>query len=336
MDIKVEKYGQYCEQNLYEFTLVNDQGLVVKLLNYGATLEQVLMPGQAGLQNLVLSLPGRLDYSKERNFLGGTVGRVVGRIRGHIWHCGSKDVVLAMNEGKNHIHGGNDGLDQQVYNFRINKSPEKIEVIFTFMDSAGHNSYPGNLKLEVKYILNNDNQLKYQIRAKSDETTLFNPTNHTYFALDQPNNIFDTTLTIAADYFKPLDKEHLPYEGWLSVDNTVFDFRKGQKLANVINSTDKQIISEGGLNHPFLLTNGDKFAAKLETKNHRVTMTTTAPSMVVYTANHFDGTGVAKNIDKFAGIALECQYPPVSGNDLSAITLLAGEDFYLENIWNFE
>lgn len=71
MEIKIEKYGQYLEKNLYEFTLINNQGLVVKLLNYGATLEKVLMPSKAGLQNMVLSLPSRLDYSKERNFLGG-------------------------------------------------------------------------------------------------------------------------------------------------------------------------------------------------------------------------------------------------------------------------
>lgn len=336
MEIKIEKYGQYLEKNLYEFTLINNQGLVVKLLNYGATLEKVLMPSKAGLQNMVLSLPSRLDYSKERNFLGGTVGRIVGRIHGHTWNLGNKKVVLAMNEEKNHIHGGIDGLDQQVYNFQFKKSSKEIEVTFIYLDPAEHNSYPGNVKVKVKYILNNNNQLKYQIRALSDETTLFNPTNHTYFALDQPNNISDTTLTIAADYFKPLDNEHLPYKGWQSVDKTAFDFRNGPKLANVINSDDSQILAEGGLNHPFLLNNGSDFAAKLETAEHAVTVKTTAPSVVVYTANHFNKTGIANNIDKFAGVALECQYPPVSGSDVSAITLLAGEEFYLENIWNFE
>lgn len=58
------------------------------------------MPSKAGLQNMVLSLPSRLDYSKERNFLGGTVGRIVGRIHGHTWNLGNKKVVLAMNEEK--------------------------------------------------------------------------------------------------------------------------------------------------------------------------------------------------------------------------------------------
>ena len=55
MDVSVEQYGQYQGQNLYELTLTNDQGMVVKLLNYGATLEKVLLPEADGLHNMVLS-----------------------------------------------------------------------------------------------------------------------------------------------------------------------------------------------------------------------------------------------------------------------------------------
>ena len=336
MDVSVEQYGQYQGQNLYELTLTNYQGMVVKLLNYGATLEKVLLPEADGLHNMVLSLPTREDYSKERNFLGGTVGRIVGRIRGHVWQHGDVKVDLPMNEGKNHIHGGDDGLDRQVYNFRTEQTATTASASFTFVDPAGHNGYPGNLKLQVTYTLTNANALQYRVDALSDEETLFNPTNHTYFALDQPATIDETVLTIPADAYKPLDAEHLPDQGWQPVAGTVFDFRNGQKLGDVIHTRADQITSERGINHPFLLKNGKALAAKLQTKNHTMTLVTTAPSVVVYTANHFDGTGVAHNIKQFDGVALECQYPPVSGSDLSAITLLPGEPFTLANTWTFE
>ncbi|NVO87495.1 galactose mutarotase [Lactobacillus rhamnosus] len=336
MDVSVEQYGQYQGQNLYELTLTNDQGMVVKLLNYGATLEKVLLPESDGLHNMVLSLPTREDYSKERNFLGGTVGRIVGRIRGHVWQHGDVKVDLPMNEGKNHIHGGDDGLDRQVYNFRTEQTATTASASFTFVDPAGHNGYPGNLKLQVTYTLTNANALQYRVDALSDEETLFNPTNHTYFALDQPATIDETVLTIPADAYKPLDAEHLPDQGWQPVAGTVLDFRNGQKLGDVIHTRADQITSERGINHPFLLKNGKALAAKLQTKNHTMTLVTTAPSVVVYTANHFDGTGVAHNIKQFDGVALECQYPPVSGSDLSAITLLPGEPFTLANTWTFE
>ncbi|MCG6132654.1 aldose epimerase family protein [Lacticaseibacillus rhamnosus] len=336
MDVSVEQYGQYQGQNLYELTLTNDQGMVVKLLNYGATLEKVLLPEADGLHNMVLSLPTREDYSKERNFLGGTVGRIVGRIRGHVWQHGDVKVDLPMNEGKNHIHGGDDGLDRQVYNFRTEQTATTASASFTFVDPAGHNGYPGNLKLQVTYTLTNANALQYRVDALSDEETLFNPTNHTYFALDQPATIDETVLTIPADAYKPLDAEHLPDQGWQPVAGTVLDFRNGQKLGDVIHTRADQITSERGINHPFLLKNGKALAAKLQTKNHTMTLVTTAPSVVVYTANHFDGTGVAHNIKQFDGVALECQYPPVSGSDLFAITLLPGEPFTLANTWTFE
>ena len=336
MDVSVEQYGQYQGQNLYELTLTNDQGMVVKLLNYGATLEKVLLPEADGLHNMVLSLPTREDYSKERNFLGGTVGRIVGRIRGHVWQHGDVKVDLPMNEGKNHIHGGDDGLDRQVYNFRTEQTATTASASFTFVDPAGHNGYPGNLKLQVTYTLTNANALQYRVDALSDEETLFNPSNHTYFALDQPATIDETVLTIPADAYKPLDAEHLPDQGWQPVAGTVLDFRNGQKLGDVIHTRADQITSERGINHPFLLKNGKALAAKLQTKNHTMTLVTTAPSVVVYTANHFDGTGVAHNIKQFDGVALECQYPPVSGSDLSAITLLPGEPFTLANTWTFE
>lgn len=336
MDVSVEQYGQYQGQNLYELTLTNDQGMVVKLLNYGATLEKVLLPEADGLHNMVLSLPTREDYSKERNFLGGTVGRIVGRIRGHVWQHGDVKVDLPMNEGKNHIHGGDDGLDRQVYNFRTEQTATTASASFTFVDPAGHNGYPGNLKLQVTYTLTNANALQYRVDALSDEETLFNPTNHTYFALDQPATIDETLLTIPADAYKPLDAEHLPDQGWQPVAGTVLDFRNGQKLGDVIHTRADQITSERGINHPFLLKNGKALAAKLQTKNHTMTLVTTAPSVVVYTANHFDGTGVAHNIKQFDGVALECQYPPVSGSDLSEITLLPGEPFTLANTWTFE
>ena len=60
-------------------------GMQVKLLNYGATLEKVLLNSE----NMILSLNSPEDYSKERNFLGGTVGRICGRVRLGQWKHGN-------------------------------------------------------------------------------------------------------------------------------------------------------------------------------------------------------------------------------------------------------
>ena len=86
MKIQIKKYGYLQGKNLCEFTLTNDQGMQVKLLNYGATAEDVLVPLKNGEErHVILALNKPEDYDKERNFLGGTVGRIAGRVyRGQI------------------------------------------------------------------------------------------------------------------------------------------------------------------------------------------------------------------------------------------------------------
>ena len=68
-----------------------------------------------------------------------------------------------LNECNNHIHGGDDGLDRQVYNFRTEQTATTASASFTFVDPAGHNGYPGNLKLQVTYTLTNANALQYRV-----------------------------------------------------------------------------------------------------------------------------------------------------------------------------
>lgn len=341
MKIKTRHYAYQDGKDYLEYSLINDNGMVVKVLNYGATLEQVLLPTKDGkLENVIMSLPTAQDYSKERNFLGGTVGRVVGRIRRGRVNLGKQTLQLPINDGLNHIHGGN-GTDTVVWNtskLRVDEEAEFAQVTFSLVDFDGHNNYPGNLKIEVSYTLDNDNCLDYNIFAFSDQLTIFNPTNHVYFRLDGPNSdVKDLQMQVNADYYLPLDSESLPYMGMKSVDKTVFDLRKPVKLGNILDSKDPEIEREHGLNHPFILNNGKNCAKIISSKTGRtMTMTTDAPSIVVYTANHFNHTGVAKNLGQYDGVTLEAQVPPASGNDLNASILVANDDFIRSTSWKFD
>lgn len=106
MKTAFKKYGRKDNSDLCELMLLNDSGMEVKILNYGATLEKVLLSGD----DLILSLNSPADYSKERNFLGGTVGRICGRVYQGKWQLGANILQLLQNDGENHIHGGI-GLD---------------------------------------------------------------------------------------------------------------------------------------------------------------------------------------------------------------------------------
>ena len=337
MSIKVVRYQRENQHDYCEITMENSQGMQVKLLNYGATLERILIPTAQGLENIIMSLDSPADYSKARNFLGGTVGRVVGRIRHGQWQYGNHIVQLPLNDGQNHIHGGT-GTDTQVFDFSTHFDMHQSTVAFILFDADGNNGYPGNMKLQVSYTLDNDNQLTYRIKAVSDKLTIFNPTNHVYFRLNGPeSDVLGLNLQLNSDEYLPLDADSLPYQGRKSVEGTVFDFRNAKPVGTVINSHDPEIDAEHGLNHPFLLRGDDpKAILSSPDKKRRVVMTTKSPSIVVYTANHFDHTGIAKHIGQYDGITLEAQVPPAEGSDLTAITLFPGEQFNTWTKWQFK
>lgn len=328
MKTSFKKYGRKDSQDLCEISLENDYGMQVNILNYGATLEKVLL----NQENMILTLNSPEDYSKERNFLGGTVGRICGRVRLGQWRHGRQIHQLPQNDGKNHIHGGL-GSDMKIWNFKLKNSDQEAQADFFLFDADGTNGYPGNMKLHATYKLDNNNNLSYTLTAVSDQLTIFNPANHTYFNLGE--KAADLELQLAADYYLPVGEDGLPNQGMKNVKNTPFDFRKKKKISLALNSKDDQIKLRNGLDHPFIL-NGMQPAAMLTSKKHQMIMTTNAPAIVMYTANHFNHTGVANNIGQYDGITLEAQYPPAEGIDLGEITLLPYEKFERKINWNFK
>ena len=90
--------------------------------------------------------------------------------------------------------------------------------------------YPGNLFVDVIYKLDNKNSLHVEYKATTDEATIINLTQHSYFNLsgDFTKNIENHELTIFADTFLPVDETLIPTGELKSVLETPFDFRKGK------------------------------------------------------------------------------------------------------------
>lgn len=326
------KYGRKDDKDLCEITLENDYDTVVKLLNYGATLEKILINGR----NMILSLDTPEDYSKERNFLGGTVGRIAGRIRRGQWKHGSEIHQLPLNDGENHIHGGI-GTDMKVWDFKLYQDDTNgcATAKFNLFDPNGNNGYPGNLNLEVTYILDNEGNLTYSINMLSDKLTIANPVNHTYFTLgERAENL---SLKLNADYYLPVDTEGLPdpKRGMEKVAGTAFDFRTAMKIGDALHSDDSQIRLRNGLDHPFIL-NGKQPAATLRGNYYMLQVTTNTPALVLYTGNHFDHSGIAHNIGQYDGITFEAQYPPASGSNLDELILMPDQPKMRTITWHFE
>lgn len=328
MKTSFKKYGEFFGKDLCELVLENDHNMKVKLLNYGACLEKVIMPDG---QNMVMSLEKPSDYHQERNFLGACVGRICGRVKNGQWQHGNQILQLPRNDGDNEIHGGK-GTDTKVWNFKLASDEKMARADFYFFDPDGNNGFPGNLKIHVSYYLDNSGRLFYQMDAQSDKLTIFNPANHTYFTLGQMAE--DLKLELNADYYLPVAQDGLPIDGMKEVDGSAFDFRKPKLISDALTSEDEQIKLRNGIDHPFIL-NGNAVSAILTSKEHQMVMRTDAPAIVVYTANHFNHTGIAKNIGQYQGVTLEAQVAPSSNSNLDAITLLPNEKYSRHICWAF-
>ncbi|KRK34610.1 aldose epimerase family protein [Loigolactobacillus bifermentans] len=338
MDVTVEKYGYAHDRDYCAIHLTNGHGMTAVILNHGATVAQILVPTTADKTNMIMSLPTFQDYSKERNFLGGTVGRIIGRMAAGKWQVGNTVQQFTLNDGPNHAHGGDEGLDTQVFDFTTDYTAHTASVTLTLFDPAGHNGYPGNLQVQVTYTLTDQDTLTFAVTAVSDALTLCNIANHTYFNLaDAGQDVQAQQLQINADYYLPLNAASIPDTGRQAVAGTVFDLRQPQALGAVLRSTDPQIVAEHGLNHPFLLNDQQQGAVlSLPGTSRRMTLTTDAPSVVAYTANHFNHTGVAANLGQYDGVALEAQVPPTADPQLSGCVLLPGQTFHRTTSWQFD
>src|SRR5437763_11400251 len=101
------------------FSLVNDQAMEVRIINYGGIIASIILPDRAGkLDDVVLghdSLEGYLDRSR---YFGALIGRYAKRIaRGRLTLYGV-EYQCAINNGKNHLHGGVKGFDKVLWRAR--------------------------------------------------------------------------------------------------------------------------------------------------------------------------------------------------------------------------
>lgn len=203
MPIKQQLYGQ--TENGSEvslFTLSNKNGLKAEITNYGGILVSLWVPDRAGqLDDIVLGKPDLGGYLDGHPYFGALTGRVAGRIIGAAFTCGGQKHKLDANNGAHCLHGGLDAWDKQIWSARIIEEEGIEKLQLKYRDPHGKNHFPGNLDLTVTYALCEDNALEICYRARCDQDTPFNPTNHSYFNLsgDRGGTVLDHQIQISAD-----------------------------------------------------------------------------------------------------------------------------------------
>ena len=162
------------------YTITNKNGLSVSAIDYGANIVSLMVPDKNGVvEDIVLGFDDVAGYEVNGCFFGAFIGRHGNRIGQAKFELNGKTYELEKNDGANNLHGGTPGYHQVMYQ----ASTTDNSVTFTRVSPDMEQGYPGNLEISLTYTLTDDNELKLDYVTKSDEDTLCNLTNHSYFNL---------------------------------------------------------------------------------------------------------------------------------------------------------
>lgn len=305
-----------------QHTLGNDNGMVVVILPYGATLQRWTAPDRNGAwDDIVLGYDTVAEYRQGSACFGSTVGRYANRIANGRFAYAGTAYQLEINSGRHHLHGGTCGFDKRIWEVQ-RSSRAHIEMCLT--SPAGEAGYPGKLIASVTYTLDQSNQLRIDYRATTTRATPVNLTNHSYFNLAGQGNgdVLDHQLTLKSNRFTPVDSELIPTGEIRSVDDSPMDFRSPTRIGAHINSDDPQIRYGEGYDHNWVIERESKqpklAAAVFEPVTGRILETyTTEPGIQFYTGNHIQPNTKGKDGKSYgsrSGFCLETQCFPDSPN----------------------
>ena len=316
--------GQCSEGPVYLHTLTNASGLRISIMDYGATVVNVVTPDRQGvLRDIALGFDSPADYAAAKlNF--GTMGRYINRIgRGQITLDGQV-YQLTKNNGANTMHGGKLGFNRHLWKAEVAGS-DPPAIRFSRLSPDGEEGFPGNLHVTVTFTLTNDNHCRVHYTATTDKPTVVNLSNHTLFNLSGPGrgSVLDDIASVNAGAFTPVDATSIPTGEIRKVDGTPWDLRKPTVLGTHINDFGNK---PPGYDFNYVLNRDPAAPSNALTKAGEVydpksgrdlVVLTDQPGVQFYTGNLFDGTLVGKagvKYSRYCAFSLEAQHFPDSPN----------------------
>lgn len=304
------------------YTLSNAHGLAADIMTYGGIVVSLRTLDRNGTQgDIVLGFDRLEGYLAGHPYFGSLVGRYGNRIANGTFSLNGKTYTLAKNNGPNHLHGGIKGFDKAVWQAHPS-APSDSSLTLTYRSADGEEGYPGNLDVTVIYTLTDDNELRIEYTATTDQDTVINLTNHSYFNLAGAGTILDHELELASDAFLPTDVQQIPTGEQRPVRGTPMDFNRPTAIGARITPDDEQIrLGNGGYDHTWVLgpSGVERFAARAfePSTGRALEVYTTQPGVQLYTGNVLDGSLIGKGGQRYvkhSAFCLETQHFPDSPN----------------------
>lgn len=331
------------------YTMTNRNGMQVSVSDFGAVIVEIITPDRDGkLADVNLGYDNVSGYEKNAPGYGSFLGRVANRIAGAKYTINGKTYEAEQNDGENCLHSGSKSYNKYMYDTEIMEEAEGTSIEFSRLSPDMEQGFPGNMDLTVTYTLTDDNELVIEYFAVSDQDTVLNLTNHSYFNLrgEGSGTVLDHQVWINADRITATDSGLIPTGEYTDVTGTPMDFRTRKTIRQDIDA-DYQPLKEGkGYDHNYVLNHTQagevEKAAELydEVSGRCMEVFTDLPGMQFYSANHIDDKEKVKGGRVYHSrdaVCFETQFFPNTLNieSFPGGRLKAGEEFESATIYKF-
>ena len=329
------------------FVLSNTNGMRAEIITYGGTVVSLTAPDRNGrYADVVLGMAGLQGYLGQTAYLGAIIGRYGNRIGQAQFTLEGKVCRLPRNNGEHTLHGGQHGFNKRVWAPGKVSTAEGEGLVLTYLSEDGEEGFPGNLLVKVVYVVSPENELRIDYTATTDQPTVVNLTNHSYFNLagQGEGDILQHRVAISADRFTPVNAGLIPTGEIRTVRGTPFDFTKATAIGARIDQPDEQLRFGNGYDHNWVLPAGSglsKAAEVYEPRTGRILeVWTTEPGLQFYTGNFLDGSIRGKGGRVYgprSGFCLETQHFPDSPNKPSfpSTELKPGLTYHTTTVYRF-
>lgn len=339
MNTKLINTGIFiAEKEVVEVELINTKNTLVKIFNYGTIINKFIITNARGeQQDIVLGFDKFEDYInptylKDYSYLGAIIGRYANRIKNGAFNVDGIEYQLPKNDGEDCLHGGINGLDKKVWDVIETTENPHASVTFQYFSLDGEENFPGDLAIQLKFELTNNDELILTYQADTDEATPINLTHHSYFNLStNGEKITDHIHQMNAANYLQQDENFVVTGKLLPVADTIHDFTKPRAIGA---NWDEKV----GYDQTYVL---DKeygsltLASKTTETNSGLSLLvySTEPVAHFYTAKHLkvkDGKN-GKEYTEFDAFCVETQHHPNAVNIPEfPSTILRPEEMYTQ------
>lgn len=257
MAVSTEKFGvTTAGEEVTKYTLSNKKGMSVSVIDFGANVVSIMVPDKNGkVDDIVLGFDDVPGYEVNGCFFGGLIGRHGNRIGDAKFTISGKTYEVQKNDGKNNLHGGTPEFNKVMYKAETTED----SVIFTRVSKDGEQGFPGNLDVKMTYTVTEDNEFILTYDCESDQDTICNLTNHSYFNLagHDAGDVCDHKVKIKANQITLTTDDLIPMGDMLDLAGTPMDLNELTRVGDNIDSDFGPLKLAGGYDHNYVIDRED-------------------------------------------------------------------------------